>query len=54
MHDEKFETLLNPLEKAAWRAFKNVTHDFLGNRKVENYLDILNDLITYKNFYCNR
>ncbi|GFU61049.1 hypothetical protein TNCV_4436791 [Trichonephila clavipes] len=28
MHDEKFEELLNPLEKAAWQAFKNVTHSF--------------------------
>ncbi|GFY02241.1 hypothetical protein TNCV_5101001 [Trichonephila clavipes] len=23
MHDEKFEELLNPLEEAAWQAFKN-------------------------------
>ena len=54
MQDEKFEELLNPLEKAAWQALKNVTHSFLGNRKAENYRDIVNDLITsYKNLGCN-
>ena len=54
MHDEKFEELLNPLEKVACQAFKKVTHSFLGNRKAENYHDIVNDLITsYKNLGCN-
>ncbi|GFT14227.1 uncharacterized protein TNCV_4591041 [Trichonephila clavipes] len=54
MHDEKFEELLNPLEKEAWQAFKNVTHSFLGNLKAENYRDIVHDLIaSYKNVGCN-
>ncbi|GFX67320.1 uncharacterized protein TNCV_4657911 [Trichonephila clavipes] len=55
MHDEKFEELLNPMEKAVWQAFRNVTHSFLGNLKVENNRDIVHDLITsYKNLGCNK
>ncbi|GFV14773.1 uncharacterized protein TNCV_3959831 [Trichonephila clavipes] len=54
MHDAKFEELLNPLEKVAWQAFKNVTQIFGGNIKAENYRDIVHDLITsYKNLGCN-
>ncbi|KAF2358194.1 hypothetical protein FHG87_011047 [Trinorchestia longiramus] len=52
MHDEKFEEVLNPLEKAAWHALKK--YIFWGNRKAENYRDIVNDLITsYKHLDCN-
>ncbi|GFX87926.1 uncharacterized protein TNCV_4373911 [Trichonephila clavipes] len=54
MHDEKLEELLNPLDNAAWQAFKNVTHSFLGNLKAEIYRDIVHGLITsYKNLGCN-
>ncbi|GFY34202.1 transposable element Tc3 transposase [Trichonephila clavipes] len=55
MHEEKFEELLNPLEKAAWQVFKNVIHSFGGNLKAENYSDIVHDLITsYKKLCCNK
>jgi hypothetical protein len=37
------------IELSAWRFFKNVTHDFLGNKKAENYEEIIKELITH---YC--
>ena len=43
---DKFEELLNPLEKTAWQTFKYATHRLLGNRKAKNYPDILNERLT--------
>jgi hypothetical protein len=39
--DIKFEDQLSELEKAAWKSFKNVTTNFLGNHKAENYRDMV-------------
>jgi hypothetical protein len=37
-----------------WQAFKNVTKSFLGNRKAENYHEIVSGLLTaYKAMGCN-
>jgi hypothetical protein len=47
--DPLFEEKLNHIELRTWRSFKNVTHDFLGNKKVENYEEIIKELITH---YC--
>jgi hypothetical protein len=33
------------VESAAWKSFKNVTSNFLGNHKVENYRDMVADLV---------
>jgi len=32
------------MEKAAGKSFKNVTTNFLGNRKADNYGDMVDDL----------
>jgi hypothetical protein len=47
--DPLFEEKFNHIELSALRSFKNVTHDFLGNKKAENYEEIIKELITY---YC--
>jgi len=37
------------VEKAAWKSFKNVITNFLGNHKAKNYCDMLPGLIqSYK------
>jgi hypothetical protein len=33
------------VEKAAWKSFKNVTTNFLGNHKAENCCDVVADLV---------
>jgi hypothetical protein len=47
--DPLFEEKFNHIELSALRSFKNVTQDFLGNKKAENYEEIIKELITY---YC--
>ncbi|UYV80326.1 hypothetical protein LAZ67_18002425 [Cordylochernes scorpioides] len=47
--DENFQNSLIEVEAAAWNSFRNVCKNFLGSVKVENYRDIVNDLLlSYK------
>ncbi|UYV83317.1 hypothetical protein LAZ67_23000493 [Cordylochernes scorpioides] len=49
LQDGNFQNSLNEVEAAAWNSFRNVCNNFLGNVKVENYRDIVNDLLlSYK------
>ncbi|UYV72358.1 ABCF1 [Cordylochernes scorpioides] len=52
--DGNFQNSLNEVEAAAWNSFRNVCKNFLGSVKVENYRDIVNDLLlSYKALVCN-
>jgi len=44
--DQDFSTKLNSIERRAWRAFENVYRNFLGNEKVENSRQIVQELIS--------
>ncbi|GBM75440.1 hypothetical protein AVEN_182312-1 [Araneus ventricosus] len=44
-HDEEFEKKLSEAERAAWLAFKSVCTHFLGNKKAENYEDLVGDMV---------
>lgn len=47
--DDEFKTQLQPVELAAWEAFISVVHNFLGNHRSENYVDLVeNMLIAYE------
>lgn len=37
--------MLSPIEKRAWTAFINVINNFLGNKRAENYKEIVEELI---------
>ncbi|UYV79769.1 hypothetical protein LAZ67_18000591 [Cordylochernes scorpioides] len=51
--DGNFQNSLNEFEAAAWNSFRNVCKNFLGSVKVENYRDIVNDLLlSYKALGC--
>ncbi|GBO00377.1 hypothetical protein AVEN_24886-1 [Araneus ventricosus] len=43
--DEEFEKKLSETEKVAWLAFKSVCTRFLGNKKAENYEDLVGDMV---------
>jgi hypothetical protein len=46
--------MLSQVEKSAWRSFKNVVQNFLGNFKASNYRDIVGELLnSYKDMGCN-
>jgi hypothetical protein len=52
--DEKFEDMLSQVEKSAWRSFKNIVQNFLGNFKSSNYREIVGELLnSYKDMGCN-
>jgi len=42
--DEFFDKLLQDNEKAAWDSFKFVVKVFLGNRRAQNYEELVNNL----------
>jgi len=52
--DKFFDTLLQGDEKTAWDSFKFVVKGFLGNRKGQNYEELVNNLLqSYQILDCN-
>ncbi|GBP23660.1 hypothetical protein EVAR_80277_1 [Eumeta japonica] len=45
MASEQFLRLLSTHEKQAWLSLKAVIHGFLGNRKAENYTELITDML---------
>jgi len=54
IQDVKLEDQLSEVEKAAWKSFKNVTTNFLKNRKAEDDRDMAAHLVqSYTTTGCN-
>ncbi|GBO38287.1 hypothetical protein AVEN_22708-1 [Araneus ventricosus] len=52
--DEEFEKKLSEAEKAAWLSFKSVCAHFLGNKKAENYEDLVGNMVKcFRVIGCN-
>jgi len=52
--DEYFDKLLQGDEKAAWDSLKFVVKEFLGNRRPQNYEELVNKLLqSYQKLGCN-
>ena len=52
--DEYFAKLLQGDETAAWDSFKFVLRGFLGNRRAQNYEELVNNLLqSYQKMGCN-
>ena len=52
--DEYFDKLLQGDEKTAWDSFKFVVKVFWGNRRVQNYEELVNNLLqSYQKLGCN-
>lgn len=45
LRDPHFVTTMTTAEARAWNAFCDVVHNFLGNRKAENYEEIVKELL---------
>jgi len=53
--DEYFEKLLQGDEKAAWESFKFVVKGFLGNRRAQNYEELVSNIWqSYQKLSCNK
>lgn len=46
LSDERFPQLLGEVELVAWRAFKAVSENFLGNHRSENYVELVDTMMT--------
>lgn len=52
--DTQFRNSMTELELKAWTAFVSVMQNFLGNKKSENYIELVEDLLLQlKNMGCN-
>ena len=52
--DPEFENSMNEVELEAWKAFVLVVNNFLGNNKVRNYAEPVNNMLTaFRNLGCN-
>ena len=52
--DEYFDNLLQGDEKAVWESYKLVVKGLLGNRRAQNYEDLVNILLqSYQKLGCN-
>ncbi|GBN40775.1 hypothetical protein AVEN_933-1 [Araneus ventricosus] len=52
--DSNFEKLLRSKEKQVWDAFYQVSINFLGTDKAENYKDLVEDMLAlFQDFGCN-
>lgn len=45
LNSTDFKNALSPVENRAWIAFENVTENFLGNKRANNYKDIVKEMI---------
>ena len=54
LKNEDFDHTLTGIEKVAWSAFRDVAHNFLGNTKTPNYIELVELMIdSFKNMGCN-
>ena len=52
--DECFDKLLQGDEKASWDSFRFVVKVFLGNRRAQNYKELVNNLLqSHRKLGCN-
>ena len=43
--DQHFVATMNVVEARVWKAFSTVVHNFLGNKKADNYKEIVEELL---------
>lgn len=52
MKDHDVEESLNRVEKASWMSFKKLITEYRGNRKVENYGELVSEIIILRVIMC--
>ena len=45
LRDQYFVTTMTVVEARAWKAFSKVVHNFPGNKRTENYKDLVEELL---------
>ena len=44
LRDQYFVTTMTVVEARAWKAFSKVVHNFLGNKRADNYIELVKEL----------
>lgn len=53
LRDDTFISKLLPVQRKAWKSFGDVVNGFLGNHRMDNYRDVVEDLLkNYKSMGC--
>jgi hypothetical protein len=45
LNDDNFELTMDNFQLAAWKAFRSICKDFLGNHRSPKYMDIVQELL---------
>ena len=45
LRDQYFVTTMTVVEARAWKAFSKVFHNFLGNKRADNYIELVEELL---------
>ena len=45
LSDQYFVTTMTVVEARAWKAFSKVVHNFLGNKRADNYIELVEELL---------
>ena len=45
LRDQYFVTTMTVVEAQAWKAFSKVVHNFLGNKRADNYIELVEELL---------
>ena len=45
LRDQYFVTTMTVVEARAWKAFSNVVHNFLDNKRADNYIELVEELL---------
>ena len=45
LRDQYFVTTMTVVEARAWKAFSKVVHNFLGNKRADNYIELVEELL---------
>jgi len=54
LRDDSFIEHMNDTEKTAWESFKETVENFLGNKKSENYKEIIAEMVeNFRALGCN-
>ena len=54
LRDEVFDCIITGDEQRTWHAFREVVTSFLGNRRADNYKDLMEELLSsYQKLGCN-
>ena len=48
LRDQYFVTTMTVVEARAWKAFSKVVHNFLGNKRADNYIELRSFFSAYK------